>query len=76
MVDDILPYGDQFVMLGEAFYPHYSYPSSSTRGYGLSGFYMPSRVGYTRGDLVFDGYQHTHAVVIGFDRDGNFNVGQ
>jgi hypothetical protein len=71
MVDDILPYGDQFVMLGEAFYPHYSYPSSSTRGYGPSGFYMPSRVGYTRGDLVFDGYQYTHAVVIGFDRDGN-----
>jgi len=25
----------------------------------------------SRGDLVFDGYQYTHAVVIGFDKDGN-----
>jgi hypothetical protein len=26
---------------------------------------------YGRGDLVFDGYQYTHAVVIGFDKNGN-----
>jgi hypothetical protein len=71
MVDDILPYGDQFVMLGEAFYPHYSYPNQSMRSYGAGVFYMTPRMGYARGDLVFDGYQYTHAVVIGFDKNGN-----
>ncbi|HEX8061490.1 MAG TPA: hypothetical protein VF473_11170 [Cyclobacteriaceae bacterium] len=73
MVDEFMQYGDnQFVMLGEAFYPHYSYPSS--RGYmGSSSYYNSRYMGpyYGRGDLVFDGYQYTHAVVIGFDKEGN-----
>jgi hypothetical protein len=73
MVDEFLQYGDnQFVMLGEAFYPHYSYPSSRT--YPFSNNYYNTRyLGpyYGRGDLVFDGYQYTHAVVIGFDKEGN-----
>jgi hypothetical protein len=75
MVDEFLEYGDnQFLMLGEAFYPHYSYPSSRLP-YGTSyspGFYSGRYMGpYGRGDLVFDGYQYTHAVVIGFDKEGN-----
>lgn len=68
LVDELIPYGDQFVMLGEAFYPHYSYSSKvtgamvfSARQYGTP---------FTRGDLVFDGYQFTHAAVIGFDKTG------
>jgi hypothetical protein len=73
MVDEFLQYGDnQFLMLGEAFFPHYSYPSA--RGYPYSNTYYNTRyMGpyYGRGDLVFDGYQYTHAVVIGFDKDGN-----
>jgi hypothetical protein len=72
MVNELVPYGDnQFVMLGEAFYPHYSYGSTSSRIMG--GGYYPYRTAIipaSRGDLVFDGYQYTHAVVIGFDADG------
>ncbi|MEJ0034407.1 MAG: hypothetical protein WDO15_30565 [Bacteroidota bacterium] len=75
MVDEFLQYGDnQFLMLGEAFYPHYSYPSRSVP-YGST--YMGGRtnslMNSSRGDLVFDGYQYTHAVVIGFDKDGNLS---
>lgn len=73
LVTELIPYGnDQYVMMGEAFYPHYAYPSASTRGFG--GYYnMNMRgpfVGSSRGDLVFDGYQYTHAVVVGFDKSG------
>jgi hypothetical protein len=71
MVNELIPYGDnQVVMLGEAFYPHYSYPSPSMRP--MSGLYTSRYGGYggSRGDLIFDGYQYTHAVVIGFDKDG------
>lgn len=67
MVDEILPYGDQFVMLGEAFFPHYSYMSPSGSNTMMPRFYSNPMV---RSDLVFDGYQYTHAVVIGFDKNG------
>jgi hypothetical protein len=68
MVNEVVPYGDQFIMLGEAFYPHYSYSSRTYSGIT----YMSRSYGtpLTRGDLVFDGYQYTHAVVIGFDKSG------
>lgn len=49
--------GDHYVLLGEAFYPRYYYLNS----FGYS----------TRGERIFDGYRYTHAVVIGFDRQGN-----
>lgn len=75
MVDELLQYGDnQFLMLGEAFYPHYSYPSSRNAPFNSSYInprYFGSYYGSSRGELVFDGYQYTHAVVIGFDKDGN-----
>ena len=70
MVHNLIPYNDQFVMLGEAFYPHYSYPN---RGFNYAGFNSLSRYGntpLTREGMVFDGYQYTHAVVIGFDNNG------
>jgi hypothetical protein len=71
MVSELMPYGDnEFVMLGEAFYPHYSYPSPTRASVGtFSSRY--NNIGGYRGDLIFDGYQYTHAVVIGFDKDGN-----
>ncbi|HZY81607.1 MAG TPA: hypothetical protein VFE50_18920 [Cyclobacteriaceae bacterium] len=74
LVSDLLPYGNgQFLMLGEAFYPHYSYPT--TRTMGMTSVYSP-RYGNVlvpggRGDLVFDGFQYTHAVVVGFDNSGS-----
>jgi hypothetical protein len=69
LVQELIPYGDQYILLGEAFYPHYSYarnyvPSSYT--YRTQSYYFPMN----RSDLIFDGFQYTHAVVIGFDKNG------
>jgi hypothetical protein len=74
LVHELIPYGNQFIMLGEAFYPTYSngfnnYNPSllgpSPWSYGISNrnFYNNSY----RSDLVFDGFRYTHAIVIGFD---------
>jgi hypothetical protein len=71
LIHDIIPYKDQYIMTGEAFYPHYTYPSNYN--YGRSRIYYPNFSGFgpaTRADLVFDGYQYTHAVVVGFDNSG------
>ncbi len=46
LVHEVVPYQDQFIMLGEAFFPHYA-----------------SRGNYS----YFDGFEYTHAIVIGFD---------
>jgi hypothetical protein len=68
MVHELIPFGDQFVMLGEAFYPHYSYPNNRTVGsFTMPRFYSNPLM---RGEMVFDGYQYTHAAVIGFDKNG------
>jgi len=57
-------------MLGEAFYPRYIYQSrpggSFNNNFGQS---YAGGSGY-RTDYIFDGYQYTHAVVIGFDASG------
>lgn len=69
LVHEIVPYKNQYVLLGEAFYPKYI---SADRGYG--GFFSPS-VSYNynmlyRDGRIFDGYHYTHAVVMGFDQSG------
>lgn len=69
MVDELIPYGDKFIMLGEAFYPHYSYSTSSINQAIISSRFYGTPL--TRNDLIFNGYQYTHAVVIGFDQTGN-----
>jgi hypothetical protein len=68
IMHELIPYNDQFVLVGEAFYPHYSYASNSFRALN----YNPRILGGAmyRDGLVFDGYQYTHAVVIGFDKAG------
>lgn len=72
LVDDIIPYKDQYIMTGEAFYPQYVYPNqwTTTR---LPSFTTNSGNYYSppmRTDAIFDGYRYTHAVVIGFDKNG------
>lgn len=52
MVHEVIETKDNYVMLGEAFFPKYAYVN------GLS---------QTR---ILIGYQYTHAVVIGFDKNG------
>jgi len=70
LIHEVIEHNDQFIVLGEAFYPQYSSVGNATyRGF----FYPRSFSGYPmiRGDQVFEGYRYTHAVIIGFDRDGN-----
>lgn len=64
MVHEVVPYGNQYIMLGEAFYPKYTYSNSNAGGLGYYGSPL------VRTDRVFDGYQYTHAVIIGFDANG------
>jgi hypothetical protein len=65
LVDELIPYQDQFIILGEAFYPKYK--TSDQQGY--SGFFYGrnSMQGY---DQIFDGYLYTHAMVLGFNTNG------
>ncbi|HYG03147.1 MAG TPA: hypothetical protein VD927_11935 [Chryseosolibacter sp.] len=67
LVHEIVPYGDQFVLLGEAFYPKYTTVNRSQNG-----FFLPYRFSGSmlQNDRVFDGYHYTHAVVMGFNGDG------
>jgi hypothetical protein len=67
MVNEVVPYGDQYIMLGEAFYPHYSYTNTQASSIGVPQFYSNPLM---RGDRIFDGYQYTHSIVIGFDANG------
>ncbi|HEU5290353.1 MAG TPA: hypothetical protein VFU05_06920, partial [Cyclobacteriaceae bacterium] len=57
LVHELVPYKDQFILLGEAFYPKYRQINGI---YGVSG----------NTTYVFDGYQYTHAVVLGIDGNG------
>ncbi len=63
LVHDVIPYQDEFILLGEVFYPHYTYSSGRSFGAFLGN-------GFSRSDLIFDGYQYTHAVIAGFDKTG------
>lgn len=69
MVHEVVPHNNQFIMLGEAFYPEYT---MTDRGFGGS-FFRPSYYSNSimREGRIFDGYRYTHAVVIGFDENGN-----
>lgn len=59
LVHNIIQHGDEFILVAEAYYPRYSTYTSSP--YSTSARMSPSFLGYT----------YTHAVVVGFDRNGN-----
>ena len=74
-VHEFIPYQDHFILLGEAFYPIYH-----SAGYGTGRSFTPYNYGYYgryyspvssyQRDYIFDGYQYTHAVVIGIAKNG------
>jgi hypothetical protein len=70
IVHEIVPYQNQFVLLGEAFYPKYI---NTDRGTYYGGFFNPFYLnpGSIRNGRIFDGFRYTHAVVMGFDKNGN-----
>ncbi|HET9487027.1 MAG TPA: hypothetical protein VFO54_06320 [Chryseosolibacter sp.] len=61
LVHELIPYKDQFVLLGEAFYPRYVTVDPM-------GFRMSPSMNYN--GRIFDGYYYTHAVVMGFNGEG------
>ena len=63
LVHDMVSYNNQLLLVGEAFYPHYIYPRQQSQQIS---FYDPQ----VRTNMIFDGYQYTHAVVIGFNPAG------
>ncbi len=84
LVHDIIQRNGQYVMIAEAYYPEYrnnnNWGSPMIGGFGMGGFgigfgnmspwgYGPYS-GY-RNYPVFDGYVYTHAVIAGFDLQGN-----
>ena len=68
LVHELVPYKDQFILLGEAFYPKYI-----TMDHGYGSFFTPMRTGggTIHNGRIFDGYYYTHAVVMGFQPDGD-----
>jgi hypothetical protein len=68
MVHEIVAHNNQFIMLGEAFYPEYT----TIDRFGGGSFFRPSYYSnaITRDGRIFDGYRYTHAVVTGFDEHG------
>lgn len=59
LVHDLIEHNNELLLIGEAFFPHFVYP----RGYNPQ----------ARTDRIFDGYRYTHAVVIGFGKDGSLS---
>ncbi|QSE95953.1 hypothetical protein [Fulvivirga lutea] len=69
LVHDIIENGENYILLGEAFYPKYkniqgNYTGIFTPVYSINrGLYSSNR--------VFDGFQYTHAVLLGFNKQGD-----
>ncbi|WP_333820949.1 hypothetical protein [Ohtaekwangia sp.] len=68
LVHEIVPYKDQYILLGEAFYPKYITVDSRMYNSFFSGTSSYSNI---RNGRVFDGYYYTHAVVMGFNPKGD-----
>lgn len=67
LVHELVPHHDEYILLGEAFYPRYITPDRS--GFFSSYGGMMNRS--VMNGRIFDGYYYTHAVVMGFDEHGN-----
>lgn len=69
LVHEIVQYKDQYVLLGEAFYPRYL----SVDGGHYGSFFNPNSAmpnSIIHNGRIFDGYHYTHAVVMGFNESG------
>ena len=69
LVHELVPFKDQYVLLGEAFYPKYIPLDRSYYG----GFFMRSLQpgAIIQNGRIFDGYYYTHAIVMGFKPNGD-----
>ncbi len=67
LVHEVLKTGDNYIMLGEAFYPKYETGTAVPISYGGYASYLSP---HQRIPVNFAGYKYTHAVVIAFDKNG------
>jgi hypothetical protein len=63
---ELLQHGNEFLLLGETYFPRYTY-ANPYGFFGGNSIYSGSTI---RGERIFDGYRYTHASVIGFDKIG------
>lgn len=68
MVHNLIKSNDQLILFGEAFYPKYKIVGSNYRGNGR--IVETFNNGFITTNRVFEGYQYTHAVIIGFGKNG------
>ncbi len=63
LVHEIINHGNEYIMIGEAYYPRYS-------NYQVM---MPYGMGWTNQDRyqAVVGYKYTHAIIVSFDQKGN-----
>jgi hypothetical protein len=69
IVHDIIERDNEYILVGEAYYPKYSSTNSGgpyTAGFGISGSSIRNLNNY----IGFIGYKYTHAVVVAFDKAG------
>ncbi len=66
LLHQVIPYNDQFLLLGEAFYPKYNYVNNNPMFFGARSNYNAFQSG-----RVFDGYYYTHAVIMAFNKQGD-----
>jgi hypothetical protein len=69
LVHELIPYNNQYILLGEAFYPRYTSMDRSSYTSFFNPFVNPNAI--IQNGRIFDGYYYTHAVVMCFDTNGN-----
>ena len=69
LVHDVLEENGSNILLGEAFYPKYSSRPTYSSYFGYNRF-TPSGRNFSGNQSNLEGYQYTHAVLIGFDNKG------
>ncbi len=71
ILHDLMANGNDFILTAESYFPRYTYPTYGSRNSYIPTLggnpYLTNNQGY-RGDYVFDGFQYTHAIIVGFDR--------
>lgn len=68
LVHEIVRRGNEFILIGEAYYPKYG--SVNTGSYFMSYDPFSPTASTDNRNNNFLGYQYTHAVVVGFNEDG------
>lgn len=67
LVHELILHNDQYILLGEAFYPRYRSIDRSPYSF----FTNADQIQSIRNGRIFDGYFYTHAVVMGFNKNGD-----